>query len=211
MKITILVDTADSWIHPWAKALKDQFVEIGHFVSYVASANDIENGDIAFMLGCTKLVPADVLDKNKFNMVVHPSDLPKGKGFSPVAWQVLAGKKEIPIVMFDATPEVDGGDVYLRAVIRLNGAELNDEIKHKQGINTFMMCMKFIEQHKDLVPEAQSGDESIYKRRTKYDSRLDPDKTISEQFDLLRIVDNDRYPAFFYLNGERYTLHLFKD
>ena len=74
-----------------------------------------------------------------------------------------------------------------------------------------MMCMKFIEQHKDLVPEAQSGDESIYKRRTKYDSRLDPDKTISEQFDLLRIVDNDRYPAFFYLNGERYTLHLFKD
>jgi len=211
LKITILVDLADSWIHPWAKALKNQFEAMGHSVSYVASANDIEIGDIAFLLGCVKLVPANLLDKNKFNMVVHPSGLPKGKGFSPVAWQVLEGKKEIPIVMFDAVPEVDGGDIYLRDVIRLNGTELNEEVKHIQGINTFQMCMKFVEQYDELVPEAQYGEESFYKRRTKEDSQLNPEKTIIEQFDLLRVVDNDRYPAFFYLNGERYTLHIFKE
>ncbi|MCF6255898.1 MAG: methionyl-tRNA formyltransferase [Gammaproteobacteria bacterium] len=211
LKITILVDTIDSWIHPWAKALKDQFDAIGHSVSYVGSANEIDNGDIAFLLGCIKLVSDDILHKNKFNLVVHPSDLPKGKGFSPVAWQVLEGKKEIPVVMFDAVPEVDAGDVYLRDVIRLDGTELNKEIKDKQGICTLFMCMKFVEHYDGLVPESQNGNESFYKRRTKEDSRLDPEKTIAEQFDLLRVVDNDRYPAFFYLNGERYILHVFKD
>ncbi len=211
LKITILVDTVDSWIHPWARALKNQFEAMGHFVSYVGSANDIEDGDVTFLLGCIKLVSANTLHKNKYNMVVHPSDLPKGKGFSPIAWQVLEGKKEIPIVMFDAVPEVDGGNIYMHDVIRLDGTELNEEIKHKQGINTFLMCMKFVEQYDELVPKTQNGNESFYKRRTKKDSQLDPEKTITEQFDLLRVVDNDRYPAFFYLNGERYTLHIFKE
>jgi len=211
LKITMLVDTADSWIHPWVKALKGQFEAMGHSVSYVASANDIENGDIAFLLGCIKLVPADTLYKNKFNMVVHPSDLPAGKGFSPIAWQVLEGKREIPIVMFDAVPEVDAGNIYMRDVIRLDGTELNEEIKHKQGISTFLMCIKFVEQYNKLLPDAQSGNESFYKRRTKKDSQLDPEKTIAEQFDLFRIVDNDRYPAFFYLNNVKYTLHIFKE
>lgn len=210
MKITILVDTIDSWIHPWAKALENQFEAMGHSVSCVASANDIGNGDIAFLLGCIKLVPVDILHKNKHNIVVHPSDLPNGKGFSPLAWQVLEGKNEIPIVLFDAVSEADGGDIYMRNIIRLDGTELNEQIKHKQGIETFLMCIKFVEQYDELVPETQNGDESFYKRRTKEDSQLDPEKTIAGQFNLLRVVDNDRYPAFFYLNGERYTLHIFK-
>ena len=210
MKITILIDTIDSWIHPWARALENQFEAMGHSVSYVASANDIGNGDVAFLLSCMKLVPADALGKNKYNMVAHPSDLPSGKGFSPLAWQVLEGKKEIQIVLFDAVSEADGGDIYIRNIIRLDGTELNHEIKHKQGIETFLMCLKFVEQYDDLVPDTQNGDESFYERRTKEDSQLDPDKTIAEQFDLLRVVDNDRYPAFFYLRGEKYTLHIEK-
>jgi sialic acid synthase SpsE len=34
----------------------------------------------------------------------------------------------------------------------------------------------------------------------------DPSKTIAEQSDLLRVVDNERYPAFFDMRGKRYVL-----
>ena len=35
-------------------------------------------------------------------------------------------------------------------------------------------------------------------KRTPADSEIDPGKSILEQFNLLRIVDSERYPAFFY-------------
>jgi methionyl-tRNA formyltransferase len=35
-------------------------------------------------------------------------------------------------------------------------------------------------------------------------------KTIAEQFDLLRVVDNLRYPAFFDHRGKRYRLTIKK-
>ena len=35
-------------------------------------------------------------------------------------------------------------------------------------------------------------------------------RTLAEQFNLLRTVDNTRYPAFFDLQGHRYRLHIEK-
>ena len=55
------------------------------------------------------------------------------------------------------------------------------------------------------------GKGSFYRKRTPEDSELDIDKTIREQFNLLRAVDNNRYPAFFKLNGQKYTLKIFRD
>jgi methionyl-tRNA formyltransferase len=37
---------------------------------------------------------------------------------------------------------------------------------------------------------------------------LDPQKSLAEQFNILRVVDNDRYPAFFEWNGRRYNLKI---
>ena len=42
------------------------------------------------------------------------------------------------------------------------------------------------------------------------DSLLDFNKTITEQFNLLRVVDNDKYPAFFENQGEKYFLKITK-
>ena len=39
---------------------------------------------------------------------------------------------------------------------------------------------------------------------------LDPNKTIVEQFNLLRIVDNDRYPAYFNWLGQDYIMKIEK-
>jgi methionyl-tRNA formyltransferase len=58
-------------------------------------------------------------------------------------------------------------------------------------------------------PMAQRGEPGPYlHRRTPEHSRLDVHKTIAEQFDLLRVVDNERYPAFFEYRGTRYRLKI---
>jgi len=51
---------------------------------------------------------------------------------------------------------------------------------------------------------------SYYRRRTPDDSRLDPSRSIAEQFDLLRVADPQRFPAFFDLRGHRYVVRIEK-
>ena len=56
----------------------------------------------------------------------------------------------------------------------------------------------------------QEGKSSFFSRRKPEDSELDVNKTIKEQFDLMRIADNERYPCFFNFRGHRYKVTLSK-
>ena len=71
------------------------------------------------------------------------------------------------------------------------------------------MCLNFIENYNKLLPQKQEGKETIYPRRRPKDSELDITKTIEEQFNLLRIVDNEKYPAFFNIDGKEYILKIY--
>ena len=57
----------------------------------------------------------------------------------------------------------------------------------------------------------QKGKESFYPKFKKEHNELDINKTIKEQFNVLRIVDNEKYPAFFKIDGQEYILKIKKD
>ena len=134
--------------------------------------------------------------------------MPKGKGFAPLSWQILDGQNDIPICLLEASEKVVSGLIYYREVMHFNGTELNKELRHIQGKKTVELCLRFM--NETHLPEGieQEGHETFYERRQPIDSRLDVDKSFREQFNLMRIVDNESYPAFFDLNGERYVVHI---
>jgi methionyl-tRNA formyltransferase len=108
--------------------------------------------------------------------------------------------------MFEASSGVDNGDIYMQKDLILTGYELNNELRDKQANHTIKMCLEFLDNNKIRKP--QKGIESFYKKRTAKDSELDINKTIKEQFNLFRIVDNNSYPAFFDIDGNRYILKI---
>ena len=55
-----------------------------------------------------------------------------------------------------------------------------------------------------------TGRRAIIDVARRRDSRLDPSRSIAEQFDLLRVADPQRFPAFFDLRGHRYLVRLKK-
>ena len=61
------------------------------------------------------------------------------------------------------------------------------------------------------LPVPQHGEPTFYPKRTRKDDELDPAMTLASQFDHLRIVDNERYPAWFTYRGQRYLLKISKD
>lgn len=209
--ITIVTD-ATSWVNAYIPELIERLVKRGYKVKWLHDVNLIEQGDVVFFLGCGQIVPSNILEKNKHNLVVHESNLPQGKGWSPLTWQILERKNDIPIVLFEAAEKVDSGVIYLKETMHFTGTELVEELRVIQANATFKLCLEFIDNYPDIIDKAvnQERESSYYRRRTPEDSRLDPDKTIREQFNLLRVVDNERYPAFFELNGKRYILKVFK-
>ncbi len=210
MKITILADNPQSWIIPYAQKLETNLSRLGHNVSLVHSANKVRSGNVAFFLSCEYIIPATILRKNKHNLVVHESALPKGKGWSPMTWQVLEGKKRIPITLFEAAESVDSGVIYAQSSVVLRGDELVEELREKQGAATIALALSFVGKYPHAKGKKQSGKATYYPRRTPKDSELDPHRTIAEQFNLLRVVDNERYPAFFNHKGHTYIMKIYK-
>ena len=63
----------------------------------------------------------------------------------------------------------------------------------------------------DIRPVKQlENNNKYYPKRTPEDSRLDPNKTFVEQFNLLRVADKDRYPTFFEYLGCKYIVTIQK-
>jgi methionyl-tRNA formyltransferase len=62
-----------------------------------------------------------------------------------------------------------------------------------------------------VIPTQQGeATPTYYRKRCPDDSRIDPSRTIAEQFNLLRVADPERYPAFFDWCGHRYQITLTK-
>ncbi len=211
MQITILSD-ADSWLNTFLPELIVAFEKGGHSVAWLHEVQDIRKGDLLFFLGCSQLASPETLQRNRHNLVVHESALPEGKGWSPLTWQVLEGKNEIPISLFEAGEKVDSGRVYLRDVMHFTGTELVQELRLVQARTSMRLCLDFVRGFPEIINrgEEQQGASSYYRRRTPEDSRLDLDKTVRDQFNLLRVADNDRYPVFFEIGGVRYYLKVAK-
>jgi methionyl-tRNA formyltransferase len=188
------------------------WLKAGHRVLWVHSKEDLQPGDFCFYLSCGQIVPNTILSSYRHNLVVHESDLPKGKGWSPLTWQILEGTKSIPITLFEAAEKVDGGMIYAQESMEFEGHELIDELRDAQAKATIKLCKRFIEGYPRILDQAreQAGDESFYPRRTEADSELDPLQSIETQFDRLRVVDNRRYPAFFEYRNQRYSLKIEK-
>ncbi len=212
LKINILT-AKSSWMNYFDKKLKEFLKSNGHTVRVVSSKNDLRKADISFYLSCFEIVEQEYLDRSDHNIVVHASDLPHGKGWSPSSWQILEGKNKIPLTLFEATEAVDAGRIYLKDSIELKGFELIDEWRRLLGNKIIEMCLTFTNGYPENIKEGheQDGKESFYPRRRPQDSELDVNKTIAEQFNLLRIADNERYPAFFIMEGRKYFLKIYDD
>jgi methionyl-tRNA formyltransferase len=210
LHITLLMDNPHSWFAPYADTLAAKIEERGHAVTRVQAPQDIPEGDCAFFLSVEGIVKLEYLERNTHNIVIHASAVPQGKGWSPMTWQILEGKDDITISLFEAAERVDSGDVYDRETVRFDGSELIDELREKEAAAIQTLALRFIDVYPPKDVEKQKGKETFYPRRKPEDSELDPSKSLVESFNALRVADNERYPTFFKHKGHTYILKIYK-
>ncbi len=207
MNITIFCDSINHPILIYLKRYVDKGI-FGHEVNLITSINQLGGGDLLFLVSCSNIISKSTRDLYNHCIVIHASDLPIGRGWSPHIWEVIGGAESITISALEGTDSVDSGAIWLKKRIEISRSSLWDEINHILFTSEIEIMDDVINLIGKLSPQQQSVDvePTYYRRRSPENSELNIKKSIEDQFDLLRISDPYRYPAFFIIRGRKFKI-----
>ena len=171
---------------------------------------DAPDSDFLFLVSCGEIASKQARSRFRHCLVLHASDLPDGRGWSPHVWHILNGVEELTVSLLSADDPVDSGAIWHQKRIPLNGTELCDEVNDRLFAAEVELMDWALTNCDHTAPVDQDGEPSYFRQRTPEDSHVSPEQTLAEIFDLLRVADPVRYPAFFEHRGQKYALDLRK-
>jgi methionyl-tRNA formyltransferase len=209
MKVSILISEIDHPIMPYLHKWSADESNLEHSINIYHDKKDLVDGDILFLISCGQILNQTDRQGFKKTLVLHASDLPHGRGWSPHVWSILKGYNKIVVSLLEADDSVDTGDIWKKEQFNLDGTELCDEINRKLFNTELSLISYAIENFHSITPVHQpQHNESHFPRRTAKDSEIDVHKSIAEQFDLMRVADPDRYPTFFEYRNRKFIFRL---
>lgn len=90
MSISVHSD-ALGWINKPIPELPLDWVGEGCEARRTHNATTLPEGDICLYLSYGRIVGSNILTRHRNDLAVHASDLPRGRGWSPLTWQILEG------------------------------------------------------------------------------------------------------------------------
>ncbi|WP_169776841.1 formyltransferase family protein [Campylobacter mucosalis] len=142
------------------------------------------------------IIPDEIFAKYEC-IIFHTSDLPFGRGGSPVQNLISVGIYKTKITALRATKELDAGDIYLKRSINLSSGSATQIFKKISKIIFFKMIPAIL--NKNLKPKKQIGEAVTFKRRTAEQSDLETlsEPSLRKIYDLIRMLDGEGYPKAF--------------
>jgi methionyl-tRNA formyltransferase len=183
-----------------------------HEITLTRRKKDLPGGDILFLISCSEIVKA--ADRRAYSacLVLHASDLPHGRGWSPHIWAIVGGAQELTLSLLTAEDKVDSGSIWHKIIFPVPKDALWDEINERLFNAEIELIDYAVEEFESFHPCQQDPEvePTYYSRRTPEHSRIDPNLSIANQFDLIRVCDPVRFPAYFELHGCCYRLTIEK-
>ena len=132
-------------------------------------------------------------------VVFHMTDLPFGRGGSPLQNLIVRGFTETKLSAIRVDEGLDTGDIYLKEDLDLSGSA--DEILRRASDIIFTKMIPYLLEQKP-VPVPQSGEAVTFKRRKPEDGRLLPEMDSKTIYDYIRMLDGEGYPPAFLEMGD---------
>ncbi len=213
MNITILCSSSLHPVNKWLNLWMEENSK-NHSINFVRSTQELgSGGDILFLISCSEIITQEMRNIFRKALIIHASDLPKGRGWSPHIWEIIDGASEVVLSLLEVGDKVDSGDIWQKLKVHISKTDLYDEINRKI-FDAELLLMDFAIDNFEKI-KAYKQDISVnttyFEKRTPEDSELDIKKSIEENFNLLRVCDPSRFPAFFYHEGTKYKLYIEKD
>jgi len=203
-----LIVTIKSWnIENFFKFTK-KFKGNWHLISKKENLNlkniDRINPKKIFFIHWSWIIPREIFEKYEC-ISFHITDLPFGRGGSPLQNLIARGLYNTKISAFRVVQELDAGEIYLKKPINIEFGSA-EEIFMRASKIIFKMIEEIIT--KDLIPKPQQGKVVKFKRRTSEDGNLKDIKNLKTIYDFIRMLDGEGYPkAFIKINNIKYEFY----
>lgn len=200
MKLTNIILSEKEWNKELVSLLQNHFKELEWRLINDKTDFNIEslekiNIDKIFIPHWSHIIPKEIF--NKYECIVfHMTDLPYGRGGSPLQNLIIRGFKETKISAIKVEQGLDTGPIYLKTKLLLNGTA--KEIFERSTKIIYKMILKILENQ--ITPVPQKGDPVIFNRRKPEESNIIELNEIHQIFDFIRMVDCDGYPKAFIEN-----------
>jgi methionyl-tRNA formyltransferase len=175
-----------------AKASGQTFVAISDPLELTAARLADLKPRYVFFPHWSHIIDKDIYENHEC-VIFHMTDLPYGRGGSPLQNLIVRGHRTTKISALRCVRELDAGPIYLKKNLDLSGTA--EEIFMRADLVVEDIIKTMIA--RKPKPKAQRGEAVVFKRRTPDQSNLTQCKTLEEAFDLIRMLDADGYPAAF--------------
>jgi len=142
----------------------------------------------------SNIIPDNILESFEC-IVFHMTDLPFGRGGSPLQNLVSRGIYSTKISAIRAVKELDAGPIYIKENLQLNG---NAEFIYKKASKIIFERMIPHIIKKEPLPKQQSGEIVIFKRLKPEEGNIQKLKNLNEIYDHIRMLDAEGYPNAYF-------------
>ncbi|APF25998.1 putative methionyl-tRNA formyltransferase [Clostridium sporogenes] len=156
------------------------------------------NPEYIFFPHWSWVIPKEIYET--FNCIVfHMTDLPFGRGGSPLQNLIERGIENTKISAIKVDDGIDTGDIYFKESLNLNGTADEIFIRASQIIFN-KMIPKII--NEKILPKKQSGEVIQFKRRNSSQSEILSNFDLGKIYDYIRMLDGEEYPKAFIKFGK---------
>jgi len=142
-------------------------------------------------------------------ILFHSSDLPDGKGWAPIYHAMADGYDAHTICGIFAAPEVDNGDIIVKARFRIQPYHTASILRLFDKEISIMMIATILQRFRDspIIGMPQVGIGSYRPKRRPKDNEIDISRPFVELIPHLRACEK-RSPAYFVKQGHKYYVEV---
>lgn len=203
----IIIATVKSWNIERAEAMRKKYAGVHDIVIYTSREEFTSDNvcdfhpDYIFLPHWSYIMPREITD-NWECVVFHMTDLPYGRGGSPLQNLIVRGHRETKISAIKMTEKLDGGPVYMKHSLSLEGSAQEIFVRCSDIIFEEMIPLFLDGDKEKMTPVPQEGVPVVFKRRKPEDGQITTDMRTDQIYDYIRMLDAEGYPRAFIEFGD---------
>lgn len=119
---------------------------------------------------------------------IHPSDLPKYRGPSPMITAIYNGDSESAVCLMNLSEQVDSGDILMRQKFIIGENEAVSEIEARVSEISAPMVLEYLREPEKYTPMPQTGTPSFTRKFVSADEIIDWSRTPKQIHDQIRAI-----------------------
>ena len=171
--------------------------------------------DLLISCGFPYILSKSVIDLAKLAINVHPTLLPKYRGYRSAPYIIMNGESKSGVTIHLLTKEMDKGDVILQESFDISKFDTTKSLFLKAQnfeVDILFKAVQIIKNNEIKYTVQDESQSSTYNYiRTPKDSEVDSTKSLNYLYNHIRACDADDYPAFFYVNKEKVFIKIWRD